>query len=206
MVLYYIVLFIVLLYVIIYGNIIQTFTNSEYPCRSILTDTQYLTHMISHHQIAIDISEKYQSLAKSSILKSIIRQLIWTQKYEIALMKEVLHHPIDNVSIITHNTAYVPTVIGTTFPNKKDLTKTYCDPNFFDINSHTNHMNTTAMTDKSYISHMIPHHQVAIDMSKILLLHTKSDFMTGLAYRIIRDQEGEVLRLHNLMISSLNII
>ena len=30
---------------------------------------------------------------------------------------------------------------------------------------------------------MIPHHQVAIDMSKVLLKNTKNDFMIYLAYK-----------------------
>ena len=45
------------------------------------------------------------------------------------------------------------------------------------------------LTDREYLEHMIPHHQVAIDMSKILLENTKSDIMIWLAYRIIKDQQ-----------------
>ena len=45
---------------------------------------------------------------------------------------------------------------------------------------------------------MIPHHQVAVDMSKRLLEHTKSDFMIYLAYRIIRNQEAEIKLLDDL--------
>ena len=44
------------------------------------------------------------------------------------------------------------------------------------------------ITDNSYIEHIIPHHQVAIDMSKILLKNTDNDKMIWLAYRIIKDQ------------------
>ena len=162
--------------------------------------------MITHHEIAVDISEKYQAHAKSDILRSIIRELVWIQKYEITLMKEILHHPIENVSITKNSTVYVQSVVGSTFPNTTDLTKTYCDPNFFNTSSHINHMKHTKMTDTLYIEHMIPHHQVAIDMSKILLLNTTNNFMIGFAYRVIRDQEKEVLKLHDLMKSSLNIL
>jgi uncharacterized protein (DUF305 family) len=45
---------------------------------------------------------------------------------------------------------------------------------------------------------MIPHHQVAIDMSKILLKNTDNDMMIWLAYRIIKDQQQEVIILNNL--------
>jgi uncharacterized protein (DUF305 family) len=46
---------------------------------------------------------------------------------------------------------------------------------------------------------MIPHHQVAIDMCKILLKHTKSDFLIYLAYRMIREQEAEIILLHDML-------
>jgi uncharacterized protein (DUF305 family) len=45
---------------------------------------------------------------------------------------------------------------------------------------------------------MIPHHQVAVDMSKILLENTNSDMMIWLAYRIIKDQQQEVVVLDTL--------
>jgi uncharacterized protein (DUF305 family) len=54
-------------------------------------------------------------------------------------------------------------------------------------------------TEKEYINHMIPHHQVAIDMCKILLKHTKSDFLIYLAYRMIREQEAEIILLHDML-------
>lgn len=203
----YIVLLIILICVIGYGSgiTLETFSNSnsEYPCRSVLTDNQYLIHMITHHEMAVMMSEKHQAFARNSVLRSIIRELLWTQKYEIELMKEVLHHPVDNVSVITANTSYVPTIVGSTFPNRIELTNTYCDPNFFNTHGHMGHTNTLQITDTSYIEHMIPHHQVAIDMSKILLLNTKNDFMIGFAYRIIRDQEKEVLQLNDLLYSPL---
>ena len=54
---------------------------------------------------------------------------------------------------------------------------------------------TDKLTDLEYLEHMIPHHQVAVDMSKVLLKNTKSDIMVYLAYRIIRSQQAEVILL-----------
>ena len=48
---------------------------------------------------------------------------------------------------------------------------------------HLEHMN---IDDQMYIEHMIPHHQVAVDMSKKLLKNTTNDFMIYLLYRIIQ--------------------
>ena len=43
------------------------------------------------------------------------------------------------------------------------------------------------------------HHQVAVDMSKVLLKNTSNDFMIYLAYRIIRSQQNEIILLDNLL-------
>ena len=43
-----------------------------------------------------------------------------------------------------------------------------------------------------YIKHMIPHHQVAVDMSKRILNTTNNDFIIDLAYKIIHSQQLEI--------------
>jgi len=54
------------------------------------------------------------------------------------------------------------------------------------------------MSDAMYIQHMIPHHQVAVDMSKKILKTTKNDFIIDLAYKIIRSQQLEITKLYYL--------
>ena len=61
---------------------------------------------------------------------------------------------------------------------------------------HMHHMN---LDDEMYITHMIPHHQVAVDMSKVLLMNTSSDIMIYLAYRIIRSQNAEMIILNDFL-------
>ena len=50
---------------------------------------------------------------------------------------------------------------------------------------------TDNLTDKEYLEHMIPHHQVAIDMSE-LLLKNKNPSMVLLYREIIRKQGYEI--------------
>jgi hypothetical protein len=149
--------------------------------------------MIPHHQIAIDISVRHIKNTKNVIIMKVLRELIWTQKYEIAMMNQELNHRTENVSEIISNQQHIYSSI---YPNVVGLTNTYCDPGFFSSNKHNNHM---IITDKQYIKHMIPHHQVAIDMCKVLLKHTKSDFLIYLAYRMIRGQESEIILLNDLL-------
>ena len=94
---------------------------------------------------------------------------------------------------------YIATKSDYQKPNKLGLTNTYCDPHFFNPEAHMKHMEHMKLTDKMYIKHMIPHHQVAIDMSKVLLKNTNNDFMIYLAYRIIHSQQAEIILLNDLL-------
>jgi len=156
--------------------------------------------MITHHQMAVDISVVHSKNTTNAIIMKILRELIWTQQYEIAMMLQELNNKTENISIIDSEQKFIPTVSSFIYPNTIGLTNTYCDPAFFTSNHHN--MKTMILTDKQYILHMIPHHQVAIDMCKLVLKYTKSDYIIYLAYRMIREQEAENILLNNLLHSS----
>ena len=180
----------------------ESFDNlkSDYPCRVFLSDNDFLKHMITHHQIAIDISINHIENTKNDIIMKVLRELIWTQKYEIVMMMEELTNKTENVSEITSNQGFIPTISSSIYPNVVGLTNAYCDPGFFSSNMHKHHnSNDMIKTDKQYIDHMIPHHQVAVDMCKILLKHTKSDFLIYLSYRMISGQESEIILLNDML-------
>ena len=174
--------------------------NKEEPCRTYLTDREYLLHMIPHHQVAVDISIILQKTTKSPAMQTILRQLIWTQRYEIKMMEEMLNTlPQDVSSQEKMQQNYISTVSDFIPPNKLGLTQTYCDPHFFDPEAHMKHMEGMKIDDQMYLEHMIPHHQVAVDMSKKLIQNSDSDFMIYLAYRIIRSQQEEIILLTDLL-------
>ena len=179
--------------------------NLEYPCRVVLTDDEFLKHMIPHHQMAIDISIEHMKNTKSDIIMKVLRELIYTQKYEVIIMLAELKHKTENITSIHNNQTFNPTISSDTYPNILGLTNTYCDPAFFTYkknqhNQHNQHKQEhKIITDKQYILHMIPHHQVAVDMCKILLKNTKSDFLIDLSYRMIKEQETEIILLNDLL-------
>jgi len=160
--------------------------------------------MIPHHQMAIDISIEHIKNTKNDVIMKLLHELIWTQKYEIIMMKEELGNKTENISGVYINQSYMPSVFSFFYPNVVGLTTTYCDPNFFKPHVHNHH--NMIITDKQYIDHMIPHHRVAVDMCKILLQHTKSDFLTHLAYRMIRGQESEISLLTDLVKSPFDLL
>ena len=73
-----------------------------------------------------------------------------------------------------------------------------------DHSNHLNHSNhnmnyntssnpcTDKLTDIQYLEHMIPHHQVAIDMSNLLIPHTNNPQILHLCRDIIRKQGYEI--------------
>lgn len=157
--------------------------------------------MIPHHQVAVDISIMLQKQTKSPVMQNILRKLIWIQKYEISLMNEMVEKlPINDMSSNkSMNKNYMATISDFIKPNRLGLTNTYCDPHFFDPKEHMKHIKHMKLNDKMYIEHMIPHHQVAVNMSKVLLKNTKNDFMIYLAYRIIQSQQDEIVLLNDLL-------
>jgi hypothetical protein len=160
--------------------------------------------MIPHHQMAINISIEHIKHTKNDVIMKVLHELIWTQKYEILMMQEEFGNKTENISTIYSNQSYIPSVFSFFYPNIVGLTSTYCDPNFFKPHAHNHH--NMIISDKQYIDHMIPHHQVAVDMCKILLKHTKSDFLIHLAYRMIRGQESEISLLNDLLKSPFGYI
>ena len=83
---------------------------------------------------------------------------------------------------------------------KKSKPKKYvCDPLFFDPDNHAEHMKHMKHTDKSFLEHMIPHHQVAVDMSKRLLQYTTNPSLTKLCYDIILSQRSEIFTMNHLL-------
>ena len=158
--------------------------------------------MIPHHLVAVDISILLQEKTKNPEMQDILRKLIWVQNYEIQLMRDMANGLPENdmsTSEINMIRNYTITIGDLTKPNKIGLTKTYCDPHFFDPKKHMEHIKDMNLDDKMYIKHMIPHHQVAIDMSKVLLKTTKNDFMIYLANRIIRSQNAEIILLNDIL-------
>ena len=58
---------------------------------------------------------------------------------------------------------------------------------------------TDYLTDMEYLEHMIPHHIVAIDMSKELIKTSSNPIMLAMARNIIRHQSYEVWEMKRMM-------
>jgi uncharacterized protein (DUF305 family) len=66
------------------------------------------------------------------------------------------------------------------------------------------HAAMTAVTptgdpDRDFLAMMVPHHQGAIDMAKIVLLHTHDRRIRNLAQSIITEQQYEINLMYGLL-------
>lgn len=201
----YIILVIIIL-VIIYNNKIHEGYSENNVCRGKLLDKEYLQHMIPHHQVAVDISIKLQQKTKSPVMHEILRKLIWMQNYEIKLMNLAVKSLPDNDMSLSKNMLreYIPTISDYMKPNSLGLTNTYCDPDFFNPISHMKSMHHMKLSDEMYIKHMIPHHQVAVDMSHRLLLHTNHSYLMEFCRKLIVEQQSEIYYMNNLLKNKFN--
>jgi uncharacterized protein (DUF305 family) len=63
---------------------------------------------------------------------------------------------------------------------------------------------TDMLSDIDYLVHMIPHHQVAVDMSRRLLLHTNHPYLMDFCRKLIIDQQGEIYYMNSLLKNTYN--
>ena len=178
---------------------------SSNPCTDVLTDLEYLEHMIPHHKVAIDMSNLLIPKSKNPLIQHLCRDIIRKQSYEIwemSILKNKLSESInsDNISIKEN----ILTKLDIYYPKESKSKDGSCNPLFFKPNDHSKHMEHMKITDKSYLEHMIPHHQVAVDMSHRLLLHTKHPYLIEFCRKLIYDQQGEIYYMNNLLKNKYN--
>ncbi len=175
------------------------------PCTDKLSDVEYLEHMIPHHQVAIDMSNLLIPHTENPRILHLCRDIIRKQGYEIwemGMIKDNIPNTIfsDDVSI-TENKLTKLDIYEPVMSKSKDGS---CDPLFFKPDDHSSHMENMEINDKSYLEHMIPHHQVAIDMSYRLLLHTNNSYLLDFCKKLIIDQQGEIYLMNNLLQNTYN--
>ena len=170
------------------------------PCTGNLTDLEYLEHMIPHHQVAIDMSYLLIEKSTNPTMLHLCRDIIRKQDYEIWEMGMLLKS-LSN-SVVSENKSFKEqsfTVLDKyRFKNSRS-SEEGCNPLFFKPDDHMAHMQHMKLTDLSYLEHMIPHHQVAVDMSHRLLLHTTHPYMIDFCRKLIIDQQGEITLMNDLL-------
>ena len=207
-----IMLFLVLLLIIKYKEGLQmnSYSNSypklkKNPCTDFLTNIEYLEHMIPHHQVAIDMSKLLLPTTQNPMMNHLCRDIIRKQDYEIwemTIMKKRLSNTMfsENKWVVDKGI----TMLDSYYPLMSKSKDGSCNPLFFKPNDHSSMMNHMEINDKKYLEHMIPHHQVAIDMSRRLLLHTNNSYLLVFCRKLIVEQQGEIYLMNNLLTNTIN--
>jgi uncharacterized protein (DUF305 family) len=195
----HILLLILIMIVIVYTIFQNKIENYSNPCTDYLTDDQFLEHMIPHHQVAVDMSDLLTPITKNPIMKHFCRKISWQQKYEIAMMNSVMNKLPIILDNKTMGLNYEKSKLRFYLPIKSAARNGECNPLFFKPDEHMAHMEHMSINDRSYLEHMIPHHQVAVDMCHRLLLHTKNSHMMALCYDIVREQQNEILQMNQML-------
>ena len=181
-------------------------TTTSNPCTDVLTDIEYLEHMIPHHQVAIDMSNLLIPSTKNPIMLHLCRDITRKQSYEIWEMTMMKKNISDTV--FSNSETWIfdqkPTKLEIYEPIMSKSKEGDCNPLFFKPDDHSKHMESMEVNDRSYLEHMIPHHQVAIDMSKRLLLHTNHSYLLDFCKKLIIDQQGEIYYMNNLLNNTYN--
>ena len=178
---------------------------SSNPCTDILSDIDYLIHMIPHHQVAIDMSNMLIPNTKNPQMLHLCRDIIRKQRYEIWEMDQMKNNLSATIfDNLPNNVEEFKTKMDLHAPKMSRAKDGNCNPLFFKPNDHMQNMVGMNVTDKSYLEHMIPHHQVAVDMSRRLLLHTNHPYLMDFCRKLIIDQQGEIFHMNSLLKNSYN--
>ena len=174
--------------------------NGANPCTDILTDIKYLEHMIPHHQVAIDMSLMLIPEINDPIMLHLCREIIRKQKYEIWEMGLIKKNISETVfSDMKSYKEEFKTKLDHHEPILSKSDEGPCNPLFFKPNDHSQMMMGMQISSRSYLEHMIPHHQVAVDMSRRLLLHTNHPYTMDFCRKLIIDQQGEIFYMNSLL-------
>ena len=175
--------------------------NGSNPCTDKLSDIEYLEHMIPHHQVAIDMSNLLIPHTENPTILHLCRDIIRKQGYEIWEMTMMKKNISD--TIFSNSETWIfdqkPTKLEVYEPIMSKSKEGDCNPLFFKPDDHSKHMESMEVNDRSYLEHMIPHHQVAIDMSHRLLLYTNNSYLLDFCKKLIIDQQGEIYLMNNLL-------
>jgi uncharacterized protein (DUF305 family) len=138
------------------------------------TDVYFFQKMIPHHEGAVEMA-KYEIMhGKDFGMIQLAKSIIAEQATEIFQMKSWVLEMIPTSSKMPAD-----------FQPSMNKTMLKMMDNMPDNSALTD-------TDKSFARVMIPHHQAAIDMAKVILKFTKNEQTAGFARQIISSQQVEI--------------
>jgi uncharacterized protein (DUF305 family) len=129
-------------------------------------DVAFLSQMIAHHQGALTMSRDAMPALKDKHVREHAQNIITSQKKEIAEMTTLLRSDYKTKPATAHMNKMKADMKGM--------------------------MSMKPGSDQMFLQMMTPHHQGAIEMSRLALKNSSSPKVKALANRIIKDQSAEI--------------
>ena len=142
----------------------------------------FLQAMVPHHEMAIKMAQTALDRAKDPQLKTLAQAIVSAQTQEIAQM-HAIHQRLYSSDLKPDPIAH-----GVLGMSMKDA----------GMDMSTDALATADPFDKAFIDAMIPHHQGAIRMARVLLANTKDAELTKLGTGIITAQSAEIAAMNAL--------
>ncbi len=146
------------------------------------SDMDFLLGMIPHHKAAIEMAREYLEYgAENEEMKALAQNIMVTQQKEIELMNSFT----ENMDISSVNSE-----------NEKSYIEEY---NVAMQNSHSHNTSGYESIDKAFAEGMTEHHQMAVDMSEIIVKYGENPQVRELANSIIETQQKEIEQMQNFI-------
>lgn len=172
-------------YNIAYNSI---FNNMMKDMKNITTtgnvNLDFLTEMIPHHEVGIDMSKAIIQYGSNPDVKMIAKKIIKSQEAEIPLMQE-LKSKFKNEP-----------------PSNKEISKNYITKHKEITDTMIKEMQGVKVTnnaDTTFLQQMIYHHKGAINMAKNILKYTQDPEIEQFAKNIISTQSKEISEMESLL-------
>ncbi len=189
-----------------YHSSMERMSRGQYPT----TQCGFLKEMVHHHQIAGEMADVIMQYTKNPQISVLARDIIWAQKGEIAQMRLQQTSYVYESELLSDNDCNSPSQLHlyykTECPIKEDSLYT---PDYGSVTRDPDYYKSMSrMMKKDYpkddcefMKEMVVHHQIAVEMARVMEKHTKNPAMLNLLRNIIWNQTLEITLMKRLLLS-----
>jgi uncharacterized protein (DUF305 family) len=141
-------------------------------------DADFVRAMIPHHQGAVDMAEIILKYGKDDEVRKLATDIIAAQKPEIAQMQAWLQQNGNSTAAS---------------PKAAQIIEAYEDINA-DMHKEMGGV-LTGKPDVDFMTGMVPHHEGAVEMAKVLLRYGNDEDLRKLAADVVRSQSAEIVMM-----------